>query len=122
MKTGDWASVMVARLIVKFCVALGLTPLLAVSVIVMGVPFVFGGVPLITPVVGLKLAQVGKPLALNVGEGIPSAVTVKLPASPTVNVVLVALVKTGGTVARVSLNATPPNVFWGPVPPVGVVP
>jgi hypothetical protein len=57
----------------KFCVATGATPLLAVTVPV-NVPFVFG-VPLMTPA-ALKVNPVGNPptVTLNVGAGEPLAV------------------------------------------------
>jgi hypothetical protein len=55
------------------------------------------GVPLNTPVATLNDTPAGKaPLSVNVGAGEPVAVTVKDPAAPTVNVVLLALVITGG--------------------------
>src|SRR5207245_8355425 len=80
----------------KLCIAAVPTPLLAVKV--MGyVPFVpAAGVPLRTPVVVLNVTPVGSvPVSLNVGAGNPVAVTVKVPAAPTENVVLLALVMAG---------------------------
>ncbi len=54
------------------------------------------GVPASTPVAGVKVTPLGKvPLTLKVGDGKPVFVTVKLPALPTVNVVLFALVIAG---------------------------
>jgi len=54
------------------------------------------GVPLSTPVPGLNVTPVGNvPVSLNVGLGMPVAVTVNVPAVPTVKVVLFALVITG---------------------------
>jgi len=45
------------------------------------------------------------PDSLNVGAGLPVVVTVKLPAVPTVNVVLLALVIAGGVVfVTISMN------------------
>jgi hypothetical protein len=55
-------------------------------------------VELRTPVVGLKVTPVGSVsvmLSLNIGAGTPLAVTMKLPAEPTVKIVLEALVKAG---------------------------
>ena len=82
---------------VRFCTALGFTPLAAVTVIVKGDPAVVGGVPLRRPVTGSRLAHDGKPVALKVGAGKPVAVTAKLPAWPTVKVVLLELVIVGAT-------------------------
>ena len=42
------------------------------------------------------------PLSLNVGVGVPVAVTVKLPDVPTANVVLAALVMVGATLAALT--------------------
>jgi hypothetical protein len=54
------------------------------------------GVPLRTPVVVLKVTPLGSaPNSLSVGFGVPVAVTVKLPAKPSTNVVLIALIITG---------------------------
>jgi hypothetical protein len=51
------------------------------------------GVPLKTPVEALKVTPEGKaPDSDRVGAGLPVAATVKLPAVPTVNVALAALV------------------------------
>jgi len=59
--------------------------------------FTASGVPESTPVVVLKLTPPGSvPVMLNVGAGKPVASTVKLPAVPTTNVVLLALVMAGG--------------------------
>jgi hypothetical protein len=53
------------------------------------------GVPLSTPAED-KVTPLGRvPLSLNVGAGKPVAVTVKEPAVPTLNVVLLALVIAG---------------------------
>ena len=52
--------------------------------------------PLKTPVAGSKETPAGMvPLSVRVGIGKPVSVTVKEPALPTVNVVLLALVKAG---------------------------
>src|SRR5215472_5970357 len=81
---------------VKFCVALLPTPLLAVNVMEYVLPVPAAGVPLRTPVVVLNVTPVGSaPVSLNVGAGNPVAVTVKVPAVPTVKVVLFALVIAG---------------------------
>ncbi len=54
------------------------------------------GVPLRTPVAVLKETPAGKaPDSERVGAGDPPAVTVKVPAVPTVNTVLLALVIVG---------------------------
>ncbi len=56
------------------------------------------GAPPNTPVDTLKLTPLGSvPFALSVGVGVPVAVTVKLPAAPTVNIALVLLVIVGAT-------------------------
>jgi len=56
------------------------------------------GVPLSTPLAAVNVTPPGKvPLSVSVGVGVPVAVIVKEPAMPTVNVVLFALVKVGGT-------------------------
>src|SRR5437870_5783148 len=90
--TGGWLTVSV-----KFCVAFGLTPLLAVIVKVYVPPDPTAGVPLRTPV-ALKVTPLGRvPVTLKVGVGKPLAVTVKVPAWASVNVALAALVKVGAT-------------------------
>ena len=54
------------------------------------------GVPLKTPVAVSKITPVGNvPVRANVGAGSPVAVTVKVPAVPTVKIVLSALVIVG---------------------------
>jgi len=81
---------------VKFWVALVPTPLLAVKVMEYVLPVPAAGVPLSTPVPALNVTPLGNvPDSLNVGVGVPVAVTVNVPAVPTVNVVLLALVITG---------------------------
>jgi hypothetical protein len=79
---------------VKFCVALGATPLLAVMTSG-NVPGTVG-VPESTPVVLLKVTPAGNaPATENVGAGKPVAVTVNVPAVPTLNMVALALVIAG---------------------------
>ena len=60
------------------------------------------GVPLRTPVAGFKDTPLGNVpfVTLNVGAGEPVAVTVNDPATPSLKVALLALVKAGGTMAR----------------------
>ena len=86
---GAWFTVSV-----KLCVASAPTPLLAVIVIgnVPAVPA--AGVPASVP--ALNSTPLGKaPLSLNEGAGAPVAVTVKDAATPTIIVVLFALVIAG---------------------------
>jgi hypothetical protein len=81
---------------VKDWVASVPTPLAAVKVsgYVPTVPT--AGVPLNTPVPGTKVTPDGRaPVAERVGAGDPVAVTVNVPAAPTVKVVLFALVMAG---------------------------
>jgi len=81
---------------VKLCEVL---PELFVALKVIGYvpPVPAPAVPLRTPVVVLNVTPVGSaPVSLNVGAGNPVAVTVNVPAVPTVNVVLLALVMAGG--------------------------
>jgi hypothetical protein len=54
----------------------------AVSATVNGEPVASGGVPEITPVVLLSVAQAGSPVALKVGVGEPVATTLYVPATP----------------------------------------
>jgi hypothetical protein len=84
---------------VKLWLAAVPTPLLAVKVSGY-VPLVpEAGVPLSVPVpfpLSLNVTPLGSaPVSLSEGVGVPVAVTVKLPAMPTVNVVLFALVIAG---------------------------
>ena len=67
---------------VKFCVASGVTPLVAVMVTA-NTPFT-EGVPDSTPLVPSKVTPVGKePVVIEkVGAGVPVAVTVKVPVLP----------------------------------------
>ena len=81
---------------VNVCVALLPTPLLAVNVILNGLPVVDVGVPLNTPVAALNVTPLGSaPVSASVGVGAPLAVTVNVPAAPTAKVVLFALVNAG---------------------------
>ena len=94
---------------VKFWVAFGNVPLLAVNVkgYVPAVPA--AGVPLKIPVAGAKDTPVGKePVMERVGAGEPVAVTVKVFAMPTVKVVAFALVMTGGAIEGFVNTTSPP--------------
>ena len=87
---------------VKFWVALGETPLLAVNVRLYVPPVPAAGVPLSVPVLlplSTNVTPPGSdapPLAI-VGVGYPVVVTMNEPALPTVKVVLVALVIAGAS-------------------------
>jgi hypothetical protein len=84
----DWFTVRV-----KFCVASEPIPLWAVKVIEYAPPELAAGVPERTPVAELNVTPGGNaPDSLNIGAGVPVAVTVNVPVVPTVNVVLFALV------------------------------
>ena len=62
-------------------------------------PVPAAGVPLSTPVEELNVSPVGNvPVSPKVAAGNPLAVTVKLPAVPTVNVALLALVIDGSLI------------------------
>ena len=82
---------------VKLCVAFGVVPFCAVTVSVY-VPLVpDAGVPERTPA-ALNVTPLGRtPDSEKVGVGFPVAVTVNVPAVPTINVVLFALVMAGAT-------------------------
>ena len=75
------------------------TPLLAVKVSKYVPPLPDAGVPLNVPVpfpLSLNVTPLGSaPVSVSVGVGAPVVVTVKLPAVPTVNVVVFALVTAG---------------------------
>jgi hypothetical protein len=64
------------------------------------------------------------PVSVKDGVGAPVVVTVKLPAVPTVNVELLALVITGDVcIAGVAVNATNPRIAFSvgvPVPKVAL--
>ena len=92
-------------------------------------PVPAAGVPLSTPVAALNVTPPGKvPVSLRLGVGTPLAVTVKLPALPTVKVVLVALVIAGAWAVAtvrvkvcVALGVTPlAAVIVSMVDPAGV--
>src|ERR1019366_1666671 len=86
---GAWFTVSV-----KLCVAFVPTPFCAVIVIAYVPPIV--GVPLSTPVAAVNVTPEGRaPDSFRVGAGDPVAVTVNVPAVPTVKVVLLALVMAG---------------------------
>jgi hypothetical protein len=79
---------------VKGCEALGVMPLVAANVIE-NVPLTVG-VPLSTPVEVLNVTPAGSVLdSVSVGAGVPVAVTLNVPAVPTVKVALLALVIAG---------------------------
>src|SRR5580700_10359499 len=81
---------------VKLWLAAGLTPLVAVNVRSYVPPVPVAGIPLNTPVEALKETPMGSaPDSLRLGAGIPIAVTSNVPAVPTTNVALLALVITG---------------------------
>src|SRR5258708_11285466 len=83
---GAWFTVSV-----KLCVALLPTPLDAVKVSGYVPPVPAPGVPASTPVAGVHLQPVGNAAgADSVGAGVPVAVTVKVPALPTLNGVALA--------------------------------
>ena len=75
------------------------TPLLAVKVSAYVPPVPDAGVPPSVPVpfpLSLNVTPLGSaPVSLSEGVGLPVVVTVKLPAAPSVNAVLFALVITG---------------------------
>src|SRR5688572_21915743 len=76
---------------VKLCEPGVPTPLSALNVRVYAPPVPGAGVPASTPVAAAKVTPLGKlPLRLNVGAGVPAAVTVKVPAVPTRKVVALA--------------------------------
>ena len=83
----------------KVCVASEPKPLLAVMVRIAYVPTVpRAGVPASTPVAGVKVTADGSaPVRDRVGDGVPVAVTVKVPGKPTVKVVVLALAMFGAT-------------------------
>src|SRR5688572_22464593 len=105
---GAWFTVSV-----KLCDAAEPTPLLALSVSEYVPPLPPAGVPESTPVVVFSVTPLGRlPVTPNVGAGSPDAVTVKLPALPTVNVLELAEVIAGACVTpmvtvRESLLPTP---------------
>ncbi len=93
---------------VKDWVAFVPTPLVAVKVSGYVPPVPAAGMPLNIPVAGTKVTPVGRvPVTERVGAGEPVAVTVNVPAVPTVKVVLFALVMAGG-VPKFQLVLFPP--------------
>ena len=82
----------------KDCTAAGAAPLLAVIVMTKGAPVTPAGVPFSTPELVFRLAQVGSPVALKIGAGVPVAVTVKVTGNPTVKMAALPLVICGGMV------------------------
>jgi hypothetical protein len=120
---------------VKSCVAFGFTPLLAVMTIEYGllVALPAAGVPESRPA-ELRVTPVGRaPVSLKVGVGLPDAVTVNVPAEPTVKVVESAEVIVGavGVVVTDRVNdwvafgvipllAVMVNVYEGFAPMIGV--
>ena len=76
--------------------ALEPAPFWAVNVIAYAPPVAAAGVPLSTPVAGVKVTPVGRaPDTESEGAGTPDAVTVKEPAVPTTNVAFEPLVIAG---------------------------
>lgn len=73
------------------------TPLVAVNVRLKTPPRLPDGVPLSTPLVNVTPPGRVPPVRLKVGTGKPLAFKVKLPALPTVKVVLATLVNTAGS-------------------------
>ena len=107
---------------VKFWVVFGRFPLDAVKVSKYGDPPTVprAGVPLIKPLAGIKDKPVGSaPMTDNVGEGVPIASTVKLPANPTVKVAELALLNAGGSARFKDIEveiACSPGKEQSPVP------
>src|SRR5262245_55471551 len=84
---------------VKFCLASGAMPLLALIVSGHTLPVPAAGVPLSMPA-ALKVTPVGScPVSEKDGVGVPMAVTVNASADPTLKVVLLPLVIAGGSAA-----------------------
>jgi hypothetical protein len=98
------------------------TPLLAVMVREYVPPLPAAGVPLNVAVpfpLFTNVTPLGSvPVSVSVGAGDPVVVTVKLPAVPTVNVVLLALVIVGAVCAVFAVNATSPRVTLSVAVPV----
>jgi hypothetical protein len=87
---GAWFTVSV-----KFCVALGATPLAAVIVIGYVPPLPGAGVPARDPAAVSVTPAGNDPVSLNVAAGVPVAVTVNVPAVPAAKLALLALVMAG---------------------------
>jgi hypothetical protein len=100
---------------VKDCVALGVVPLAAVNVI--GKLPLAVGVPLSVPVEAVNVTPPGSvPASVSVGAGDPVAVTLNVPAVPTVKAVLFALVIDGAVPVAAGVTVM---VFCNvPVPPL----
>jgi hypothetical protein len=95
---------------VKPWLAFGVTPFCAV--IVIGYVPVTVGIPDRTPVAELKVTPFGSiPLSLHVGAGAPVAVTANVPAVPSANVALFALVIAG---AESNVSVTLSKMLWFP--------
>lgn len=109
---GGWST-----LRVKDCTASGDTPLEAVIVIGYAPPVPAAAVPLSNPA-ELSVTSLGRaPVSENVGTGKPVAVTLKVPAVPTLNAVLLALVILGAS-STVSVKLC---VAFGKMPLVAVI-
>lgn|SRR5215472_17838 len=85
------------------------TPLLAVKVIEYALPVPTAGVPESVPVpfpLSLKVTPLGSaPVSVSDGVGVPVVVTENVPAVPTVNVLLLALVITGAAFGLLTVSA-----------------
>jgi len=83
--------------------------LLAVKVIEYALPVPTAGVPESVPVpfpLSLKVTPLGSaPVSVSDGVGVPVVVTENVPAVPTVNVVLLALVITGAAFGLLTVSA-----------------
>jgi len=97
---------------VKFCVAFGETPFDAVITIRYVPPVFAAGVPLSRPA-EVNVTPLGSvPVSLNIAGGKPTPVTVKVPAVPTINGVLVALVMAGAWfTVNMKLCVVEPTLF-----------
>jgi hypothetical protein len=105
---------------VKFCVAFGLTPLLAVRDRGYVPPVPGAGVPPRIPVSVFRVTPLGSvPVTAKVGAGFPVSVIRKNPVEPAVNVVLEALVIAGAVCGGISVvggkaTTTSLNAFVDP--------
>ena len=92
---------------VKLWTEFGRLPLAAVMVITCDPPVPTAGVPISVPFDASVTPAGNVPTSVNVGTGKPVAVTLKLPASPTVKVVVLVEVMIGevGGAVTVRLNA-----------------
>jgi hypothetical protein len=113
---------------VKLWLAFGTTPFCAV--IVIGYVPLAVGIPQRIPVAALNVTPLGNvPLSLNAGAGAPIAATVNVPAVPSVNVALFALVIVGADITVsvklwLAFGATPfcAVIVIGYVPPAIGIP